>query len=364
MITPFVCKEIGKMNIFTFALFAFLFSFSESDSMKLDNILRDYIVLANEISNALNQIIQNSLQHSTEKICIISFFRKRFVNNEEQLKIIISDLGDKTILESFYNQLLSENKILKSLNKVLNIDFNDIVVSDEKMINSINSIELKHLFNDFTDCSLDNLYLWKDFRQNDSSAHIGLALFSQIMDRCCADYQVVSSNSYDCKTKNVYYVGSNVRDEASESIPGTEFNISIPIRKLASAASFSLSQLNNGKYRENYDCYADFLDFEQHPIKIPENLANVIAVLLKESRQALQMKTLDKFAQQLIFSRFWLNIFNTLGDTDLSKLILNLDFCKINFRKGFLENSDIHREVVVKGFMNAIWSVLKRTQGE
>ena len=128
MITPFVCKEIGKMNIFTFALFAFLFSFSESDSMKLDNILRDYIVLANEISNALNQIIQNSLQHSTEKICIISFFRKRFVNNEEQLKIIISDLGDKTILESFYNQLLSENKILKSLNKVLNIDFNDIVV--------------------------------------------------------------------------------------------------------------------------------------------------------------------------------------------------------------------------------------------
>lgn len=354
MITPFVCKEIGKMNIFTFALFAFLFSFSESDSMKLDNILRDYIVLANEISNALNQIIQNSLQHSTEKICIISFFRKRFVNNEEQLKIIISDLGDKTILESFYNQLLSENKILKSLNKVLNIDFNDIVVSDEKMINSINSIELKHLFNDFTDCSLDNLYLWKDFRQNDSSAHIGLALFSQIMDRCCADYQVVSSNSYDCKTKNVYYVGSNVRDEASESIPGTEFNISIPIRKLASAASFSLSQLNNGKYRENYDCYADFLDFEQHPIKIPENLANVIAVLLKESRQALQMKTLDKFAQQLIFSRFWLNIFNTLGDTDLSKLILNLDFCKINFRKGFLENSDIHREVVVKGFMNAI----------
>lgn len=180
------------------------------------------------------------------------------MNNEEQLKIIISDLGDKTILESFYNQLLSENKILKSLNKVLNIDFNDIVVSDEKMINSINSIELKHLFNDFTDCSLDNLYLWKDFRQNDSSAHIGLALFSQIMDRCCADYQVVSSNSYDCKTKNVYYVGSNVRDEASESIPGTEFNISIPIRKLASAASFSLSQLNNGKYRENYDCYADF----------------------------------------------------------------------------------------------------------
>lgn len=354
MITPFVCKEIGKMNIFTFALFAFLFSFSESDSMKMDNIFKDYIILANEISNALNQIIQNSLQHSTEKICIISFFRKRFVTSEDQLKIIISDLGDKTILESFYHQLLSEKNILERLNKVLDIDFNNIVVSDEKMVNSIDSIELKHLFNDFTGCSLDNLHLWKNFRQNDSSAHIGLALFSQIMDRCCADYQVVSSDSYDCKTKNVYYVGANVRDDVSESIPGTEFNISIPIRKLASAASFSLSQLNNGKYRENYDCYADFLDFNQHMIKIPVNIANVIAVFFSESRQALQTKTLDKFAQQLIISRFWLNILNTLDNTDLSKLILNLDFCKINFRKGYLENNDIHREIVVKGFLNAI----------
>lgn len=348
----FVYKEIGKMNIFTFALFAFLFSFPVCGSV--DNTIKENIILAEEISNALNQIVQNSLQHSAEKVCVISFLKKHTEDNKEQLKIIISDLGNKTILDSFSEQLQSEQNMLIQLNSVLDLDFTNIAISNEKMLNFNELIELKHFFNNFKDCGIDALRLWKNFRQNDSSAHIGLALFAQIMERCCAEYIVVTSANYDCREKNVYYVGENECGKVAETIPGTEFNISIPIKKLENVKPFSLSQLNNGRYCENYDSYADFLDFKLCLIDVSDNLLDKIRLLFNKCEEILFDKKLDKFSQQLIFTKFWLYIFDALDDNDLSKSIFDLDFSKIVFKPGYLENSDIHREVVVKGFLNAI----------
>lgn len=346
--------EIGRMNIFTFALFAFLFSFSKEGSEKIENILIEYIELANEISSALSQIVQNSLQHSAEKISIISFFRTHSGNNEQQLKIIISDLGNKSILATFQHQLHSEKYIVEKLHTVLDIDFSNVVASDKNLLKAINMIELKHLFNNFENCGEEILRLWKQFRENDSSAHIGLALFSQIMERCNADYYVVTSGEYTCENKNLYFSGTERAKVIYKVIPGTEFNITIPIKKLLNKESFSLSQLNNGKYCENYDSYASFLDFHTHMIAVPEKLTDRTLDLFNKSEHILSTKPLDKFSQQLVLTVFWIDIFNTLNDVDLRKFIINLDFNTIGFKKGYLENSEVNREVIVKGFLNAI----------
>lgn len=350
--SAFIQENIGKMNIFTFALFAFLISFPDNVLGKEENTIREYILLSKEISNALNQIIQNSIQHSSEKICIVSFYKERSENNSDRLKIIISDIGNKSILETFCSQLNNEQYTTKKLGHIVDLNFSNVVNSNKELLNSMSAIKLKHLFNNFENCDENTLKLWKNFRHNDSSAHIGLALFAQLMERCSADYYVVTGGDFSAGKENTYLVGIN-DVEISESFPGTEFNISIPIKKLVNAESFSLSQLNNGKYCENYDSYADFLEYGTYELETPDDFSSKTASLFRKCEIIIN-NHLDKFALQLIFTRLWLDIFNTVDKSDVSDHILILDFYKIGLREDYFKNDDIRREVAVKGFVNAV----------
>ena len=353
-----IAASINQMSFFTFAIFSFILAYPEKISNDTDlnifiNVTENYIDLANEISSALNQLIHNSLQHSEEKICMVSFLKTISETNSQQLKIIISDLGNKTIIDTFCSKLKSEIHTLDKLQNVLGINYEDVIKSNQNLIDFIDNVEIKNFFNEFNSHSEKNIELWQLFRQNDSSAHIGLGLFSNTMKRCNASYCITTSSDYSIKSENTY--SSNYETENSPLvIPGTEFKINIPIKKIADYATFSMSQLSNGKYFDNYESYAKFLNYNPYLINTSVDWTAISNAYFNNSKEALAVSVLDKFTQQLILTKIWLSMFDTIKNQHLNHLIICLDFQKINFKKGYLENSDIHREVVVKGFVNAI----------
>lgn len=348
--------KIGNTNIFTFAIFAFLFNFSDcnyDDKNQVCIIMDKYLELSIEISDALNQLIQNSLQHSERKVCVISFIKEDKEKKPDNLNILISDLSFKTIIETFSEKMNEEKNIMEKLSELLNLELSDNFNSNRNLLSISNKLELKHFFNDFSDANDEIINLWRTFRQYDLSAHIGLALFSHIMKKCNAVYKVISTNKY-CVDEKDCYSNNPINNKNFFSIPGTEYNIIIPIQSLQNKELFSFSQLNYKNYCEDYECYSQFLDFKLVKSKISSESFSSVNDMFLKSQVVLSVNKLNKFSQQLIWTRYWLTIFNSIVDTYLDTKINYIDFNDLTFRKGYLESSSIKREVLIKGFINAI----------
>ncbi len=363
------CKKLDEFlnssNIFSFAVFAFLFQFEKDLSDEnVANLIKKYGKLAVDLSNALNQIIQNSLLHSTNHCCTITFYKDTdhalcggMMGNN--LRIIISDLSSKTIIETFSDNLLKENALVDKLMQIDELLSSMKIVKDE--ISSINdlivsnqgNLKLKNFFNDFSNDGNDIIELWKRYREVDSSAHIGMAIFSNILKRCGASFTIMSNSGFDFNPSNVYSNNENNRiDKLEFVIPGTEFNIIVPLDLNFEYVPNGISQLNYKNFYDNYDSYAHFLDFGFADISPKECHRNHLKELFKGANYVLQ-GNLDKFSQQFIWTYFWLEVLKTNKDKT-ENCIMVIDFSKIGFRKNFLEEGVHRREVVAKGFINAL----------
>lgn len=345
-----------EMSIFTFSIFSFIFPAGKSvNSPDFETIVHNYTTLAAQISDAINQIAQNALQHSKYKICCISILRERKLE-KDFLRIIISDIGDKTIIDTFFEELKKEQNIIDQIKGQVKIGFENVKSSNNTILNSTDKIKLKNLFNEFDENDKESVALWNTFRQNDSSAHIGLGLFSHIMRKCNAGFSVISSADYSCNSENTYYRNWQENNDG-KSIPGTEYNISIPLDTNLYYDTFSLSQIQSCQYQENYESYADLFDYGTKPLQIPhtnnkDDANNPRRVLYDTLKAILNKKSLDKFTQQLAMTKVWLDVLkeNHIGDNQISCL----DFSQMGFNETYLPNSGIHREVTVKGFINAL----------
>lgn len=352
-------NSFKKFSIFTFSIFAFLFTLPNNlEKSEIIYNINEYCKLSVELSDALNQLVQNSLQHSSRHICSISFIKESV--GGENLKIIISDLGQKNILETFTETIQSEKNTLEKLinlddyfNK-LNSTKNEIIKANSEVLKYKQELKLKHFFNDFSGSSENIISMWHAFRQSDSSAHIGLALFSHIMNKCNALFSVSSNGNFK-HIKNNYYRNKYEYPERVKSfvIPGTEYNISVPIQPLSGYDSSGISQLSYGNYCENYDCYAKFLDFSISNFYVDNSIIDHIKQNYINASKLLRTNSLNKFSQQFIWTYFWLEILNHQYSQENQNIIYNIDFSKIQFRRGYLETA-LRREVVIKGFINAI----------
>lgn len=367
--------EIGKgfdglrpveMSIFTFSIFSFIFPTDNSiDSSDFETTVHNYTTLATQISDAINQIAQNSLQHSKYKICCISILKEKD-REKDFLRIIISDIGDKTINNTFFEELKKEQNTIDQINDLVNIKFENVKSSNDAILNSTHKIELKNLFNDFDENDIESVALWNTFRQNDSSAHIGLGLFSHIMRKCKAGFSVVSSVDYSCTSENIYCQNWQSNNDWT-SIPGTEYNISIPLDAHLSYDTFSLSQIQSCKYQENYESYTDFFGYSIIALRVPhtnnkDDANNPRRMLYNQLRTILKQPSLDKFTQQLAMTKVWLDVLNEnqIGNNQISCL----DFSQMGFNETYLPNSGIHREVTVKGFINALGIYTQSNKGK
>jgi hypothetical protein len=182
------------------ALFSVMLDREQHDDYKTlkGESLELAFVLASDLENGLRQIIQNSIQHSELNSCILSFrlAREPGSGRRNALEIVLADWNEtETIADNFVKNIKKEKTLIKQFD-----DGADVLLFDE-LINSQKQLALRDFFGDYQD---ETNRLWFDFRQADTSAHIGLAIFSNIMEKCGAIFRVKNSIVYETMEENIY----------------------------------------------------------------------------------------------------------------------------------------------------------------
>lgn len=354
-----------KNNWITFAIFSFILN-SSSSKNNMTTRINDSYKMAREISSAMQQLIQNSIQHSEKKSCFFSFYL-----NNNKLNIMVSDLNTKnTIIENF-KQRLNEEIITIEESKENYSLFENLIFGHKNLSNS-NSISLRHFFNVFynkkpnKDCEgyeklckeydkdQEMIKLWSDFRGSDSTAHIGLLLFYQTICRCHADLMLQSSKVYhsDDMVNNIFIDDEITRNdgprryskgaiENKHIIPGTQYHIIIPVDKWYTNAPQGEGSISDvQKFSEGYSSFAKYVDYQAINAPYKDELFNKL--LLANNSNFVQAN--KKFQLQLLWTSYWSNFYEKISKSEkiiyvwrapdrLNDYFSSLDNCEI-FIKG------------------------------
>lgn len=349
----------NRSNIFCFLIFSFIFNPTENESKSFENEINKCYSLSNEITEGLNQIIQNSIQHSSKKFCVVSI-----KNINDYLNIIVSDISDKSIEDTFKYNLQNEIKYLNgdnlhNLTKSFGTTcyYKDIRKNSDALINIINNdFKLKYFFNDF-DNDKNQKEAWFNFRQADSSAHIGLSIFVNELRKCNANFFVQSSNDYrifeNSIDQSAYTNNSNRSKEECCYFSGTEFIIQIPTNiNLVSNNLNNLSNFRDKGFVENYDSYSKYLDYNcKNILKNYNQIQKISTPLISNYVQTDKSIYENKFKLLIYFTNYWLNIFSEISLEN--KKIFLLD-AKSKFIDDYIIESNYNTETFIKGFINAL----------
>lgn len=347
-------------NIFSFVIFALIFSTKEKIHTKEE--IKSTSIISNEIGENIKQIIQNSLQHSTSKTSIISFYLE-----DAKLNICVSDFSNKGIIESFKDMLDSETalgEVFNNISKEMSNNFVSNIFNNQDKVLKDRSITLACLFNDFSDADKDQIEDWRNYRSVDSSAHIGMTLFSNAVKRCCGNFCVLSTDKYvidEVTTDNVYFSQNKgdikpfcIDDEMLRcSFPGTSYYIKLPVNQVRMQTNYSISQITNRYFVENYATYNTYLDYEeikvgQVPRKCKEKINAFISKLNKE--EAISAEAKYKYLS--IWTNYWYKLFKNIKTMYEKNIYYSLDFSK-TLKKNYL-SAEFQNEVFAKGLINAI----------
>lgn len=348
-----------KNNWITFAIFSFILSgYKSKESMTVG--INDSYKMARQISSAVQQLIQNSIQHSERKSCFFSFY----LNYDNKLNILVSDLNmQNTIIENFKRRLNYEVNLVEKNHE--NNRLFDTLISGYKGLANSNDISLRHFFNVFhnDDSGINQkdkndkemINLWRNFRCSDSTAHIGLLLFYQTICQCHADLTLQSSKDYhsDNMINNVFVDTEDMRNKESmfpiersnfsdlHVIPGTQYQITIPVDRWyinIPQGEGSISGVQN--FSESYSSFAKYLEF--NPVNAPYD-DGILSELLNVSINSYTQAD-EKFKLQLYWTCFWSDFFEKISNSEktiyvwrtskkLNNYFSNLDNCEI-FIKG------------------------------
>ncbi|MFR5876303.1 MAG: hypothetical protein ACLUFN_07415 [Eubacterium sp.] len=369
-----------KNNWITFAIFSFILSgYKSKENMTVR--INDSYKMARQISSAVQQLIQNSIQHSERKSCFFSFY----LNYDNKLNILVSDLNmQNTIIENFKRRLNYEVNLVEENHE--NNRLFDTLISGYKGLANSNNISLRHFFNVFhnDDSGIyqkdkndkEMIKLWRDFRCSDSTAHIGLLLFYQTICQCHADLTLQSSKDYhsDNMFNNIFIDTEDMRNKESmipveksnfsdlHVIPGTQYQITIPVDRWyinIPQGEGSISGVQN--FSESYSSFAKYLDF--NPVNAPYNdgsLSELLNVSINSYTQAD-----EKFKLQLYWTCFWSEFFEKVSNSEktiyvwrtskkLNNYFSNLDNCEI-FIKGMfasLKSANKSKSPIFLAFIN------------
>jgi hypothetical protein len=348
-----------KCGPFTFALFGYLLFFNNKDKTIIKKTIEETMKLARELGDGVRQIVQNAIQHSDRHMCYISFFVKDVNKSgkiENRLCIRVTDFNEeKTIVETFMKILKTEEK---------DGFFNG--KGEDKAVN----ISIEQLMGEFGSKSPDNpesqavLNAWYDFRKKDSSAHIGLTLFHNILKRCqYQELQIINSKKSKLYPASVFAgSGSNadVPPQPEYIIPGTQVYFSIPITTIKNSSPVNLVQLaNNGMFSENHEAFAHYLgytvtvDLWKKHMSRPEYATRELyspKITDAESKAKAQNEW-KKFWDALLESssevQNQIHYYNLDDGSPLTEFLGNRDNCEI-FIKGFLAAASLYRQEVPK----------------
>ena len=371
-------KEITLMEL---SLFSFMLS-ENIDNVRVENVWENVWHFSSEITMGLRQVAQNAIQHTEAKECFLSFCyherrkeesRSEFVNRISQvypdtafdmssgegaLEIFISDLNDKEdMIDNFISNLEYEQNDTKK---------KEDLVGHSKLIACKERLALRNFFSEYERDDARNA--WREFRQEDLIAHIGLSQFAQIARKCEASVRVMS-NKYSKLTdeKRYFYHAYNRKKLLIESdkkniplnksvIPGMQFSILIPVHMWNFEPFMGIAQLKQQNHvAEDYASFAAFLKYDEERINIT----------LRENGEKFQYTDLldakKKYNMVQKWRNYWENKIENIGiliEQGREHCVFNYDFQKVA-ESQYFENSD-RVEVFLKGLINALSIVNNR----
>ena len=359
-----IIKEQFKYaNIFSFIIFAFIFHYNPDESRTIELEIKKTSKLSIELSISLKQLIENSLQHSDKQIAVVSFNI-----TEDNLNIILSDFSNHCIIDTFSEKLEKEKQFVeneaKEITEKLNTNnyYNSLlsVYQTSQSYISNNDLYLDCFFNDFKSINESTKTNWNNYRKLDSSAHIGLALFANVINKCNGKFTVSSIPDYCLKeevSKNTY---SNTNDAKSSSLilfPGTCFVIHIPIKNNIYTENYSIAKLRNQYFNENYESYKSFFNYKEREVCSPSQEIVFKSVfndfIRKYSENQIVNYDSKKFVNCILWTNYWLAVFDKISITECdNKFWYIIDFKNI-FRNDYNQTEYMY-EVFVKGLINAL----------
>lgn len=377
-------KEQGSITLMELSLFAFMLSgkvkknnrnISDDDCMNIWHF-------AHEINQGLRQVVQNAIQHTEERECFLSFcFHERreeeeindFINRISQsypntlfdpsagegaLEIFVSDLNEKEdMIDNFVSNLRYE------LNGQAACGQKRILPGHINLIRCKEKLAVRNFFSEYT--ADDAKDAWRDFRQEDLIAHIGLSQFAQTAQKCKASVRVLSNKSSELTNEKRYfyhtYTSKNRIDDEHEKpvfqskhiIPGMQFSILIPMHSWNYDSFMGIGQLEQRNHvAENYASFAAFLDYEEKriPVTLKENGDNAQYTELLDAKK--------KFRLVQKWRGYWEEkiknhekLINRESNSE-GKYVFNYDFDGVASSAYFDNNDRI--EVFFKGLINAL----------
>ena len=370
-------NTVGKLGILSFAVFSFLLSLPQSDEKKnsdIDKLICNFCEISNDISNALSQLVQNSLLYSTEHVCLLSFYVEHTLaySNEgcsDCLRIILSDLSSSTITQTFSQNSETENKTISllrensELSEFMKDTSDSIMQANNDMIANKDVLKLQYFFNDFKGADERTIKCWHQFRQCDSAAHVGMALFANTMAMCSAKFTVMSNSEFECDPSLCFSSKEDYSKDLNIVFPGTEYNISIPMFINYETNAEGFSQLE-GNYCENYESFAYFINSKSFYLDLKSIISSSRQIIggvdhIKNigiiAQNILNKKMHNKFVRQLLWTKYWFEVLNYRYKSGILSAndILIIDFDEIMSVLDNVVEDKIRCEVFIKGFINA-----------
>lgn len=325
------------------------------------SIIRDSLEFSNELSGGLRQIAQNTLQHSISREGVFSFYLDQGrtpAQKSENLCVFVSDYNDQqSFIENFIANLRFESKFTDN-QKLKNCY---LELADHQ-----NYISLGDFFGEYGRDGPNET--WRNFRTADTSAHIGLLLFSLVMYRCKGSVALLNSTKNYVTTKDYFFHNYNNESDIESKcnydsvadkqiVPGTQLMVKIPVGAVKVLRPVGLGQLSpDCPIHEDYRSFAEYMEYEPEEVVFSEaDFQHIVRDLRKQERQRTVTPISDAVSKyELIYcwEKYWTsrNEFSDKGK-DVQQTVHFLDTKRMPTYH-LATNDNI--EIFIKGFINAL----------
>lgn len=359
---PFLQLLQGELNAWSgenllsplaFAIFLFTFRIDDPAGRNTRAIVRRGLEFANELCTGLRQLAQNTLQHSTSKEGIFTFYLEEN-GDAVSLRVALSDFNDQqTFVDNFISNITRE------------ADYTDNDAQKQRyteLSRLKNSITLGYFFGEYGDNPATEA--WINFRRMDTSAHIGLLLFALTMQRCHGSVQLINSKDYSVLPHNRFQhtyaePGEHSQDSTftldDPIIPGTHLKLAVPVGAIDELRPVGLGQLSMVQpIQETYDSFAAYLDHQPAKIKFSHEKFHCIVQKERSLHTELLNRTAlvdagAKYQMVYCWEQYW------TGEDILS--MRGVAACVFYFNMAELpaelQDSADSIEIFLKGFFNA-----------
>lgn len=351
-------KLVKKEKICLLSLTIFLFTlyFAEHSEESIHIAIQQNIGFAEELSSGLRQLAQNTLQHSACREGVVSFYLEQGVENA-CLRVFLSDYNDQ---QSFVDNFIANLK--------RDANYTDDEALKQRYIDlslNANSITLGYLFGEYESDGPSEV--WVNFRQADTSAHIGLLLFAMTMQRCGGTVQLINSTEYSVSPQNCFlrcYANKSEQSTVTlpvlntQIIPGSHLSLTVPVSTVEEQRPVGIGQLSLAQpIHETYDSFATYLDYQPKEIIFSENTFQCILQDVYEDHRTKAsldnipaMDAVTKYKTIHCWEKYWTKQdFNAEDEHEAQIYYFNTD----NLPNNLLDSAD-KIEIFIKGFINAL----------